>query len=288
MAIIIPILIVSGIVASSSLWLFYGLPGLISLTYSLSGFCHTIFDQCVNHLQVIKAGFFWLGATLILTGLLYAMARAVTGLVRTRRAIRRLPLKHKDKPIVLIDDSSLKTAFTHGFLRPRIYISKGLIQGLERSELKGVFLHELHHKRRRDPLRFFLTAIAMDIFFFIPAFKYIERRIRLKRECAADSAGAASMKEPVSFAGALLKVAVYKTLPAPVSFNREKGMIEARIKGLIGNGKARLPLPGLKTTLSSIIILSFFLLSLAAPLMADSNSMKGCTRAHCTHKAEMS
>lgn len=286
MTVIIPILIVSGIFASCSLWLFFGLPGLIALTYSLSGFCHSLFVKCVNNVQAIMAGFFWLGSALILTGFIYASVRAISTLVRTHRAIKRLPLKHREKPLVLIDDAGLKTAFTHGFFRPRIYISKGLLRGLDAAELKGVFLHELHHKRRRDPLRFFLTAIATDFFFFIPAFKYLERRIRLKREHNADRAGADFMKEPVSLAHALLKVARYNSPMAPVSFNRDISMIEARIKGLIGGGKATLPLPGLKTIVTSIIIFSFFLLSLAAPLKAGALSIESCTKKHCSRHVE--
>ncbi|GMR04872.1 MAG: hypothetical protein BMS9Abin23_0789 [Thermodesulfobacteriota bacterium] len=286
MVLIIPILIMSATAAAFSFWLYFELPGLVFFIDNVYEFCNSLLARCIDNFQIIKTGFFWFGAGLLFIGLVNATVRAVSGLIRTRRMIRRLPLKHEDKPLVLIDSEHVKTAFTHGLLKPRIYISKGLLTALDRSELKGVFLHELHHKRSRDPLRFFLAAIVRDVFFFVPAFKHFEKNFRLVKEQDADRSSASHMKEPVSLAKALLKVAGYHSRTAPVSFSRDSGMIETRVRGLIEGVNAQATLPGLKTLLSSLVILALLLLSLSAPLKASALTVEECPKKNCSVDTE--
>ena len=78
-------------------------------------------------------------------------------------------------------------AFTLGFLRPRIYISSGLIELLDDRELLCVLAHERHHARRHDPLRRALVKAVCDGFWFIPALRKTARTHATVSELAADA-----------------------------------------------------------------------------------------------------
>jgi len=78
-------------------------------------------------------------------------------------------------------------AFTIGFLRPRIYISDGLIDVLDERELLCVLAHERHHAQRHDPLRRALVKAVCDGFWFIPALRRTARAHATVSELAADA-----------------------------------------------------------------------------------------------------
>ncbi|MBI5810139.1 MAG: M56 family metallopeptidase [Deltaproteobacteria bacterium] len=280
------ILITLGVSSGILLYLSYGIGGLLSLSAGALEFCQSFFEGCVQLFPVVKVGLLWAGSALILAGIIYGAVKGVLNLARASRAIRRLPLKERGG-IVLIDDDA-KTAFTHGLLRPRIYISKGLIRGLDRDELKGVVLHELHHRRRLHPLKFFLTAFIKDSFFYIPIIAHLASFALLKKEHEADRVAASSMKEPYTLAGALVKTAASKRFVAflPVSFtgNGDRG-VEARIKSLVLGSQLRFNLPGFKTLVMSIISAGFLVMTLALPLNAGLYGVKpdkACSTERCT------
>lgn len=148
-------------------WFSYGFPRLIIFTEALAEWCQSLFLQCLEYLLIIKTFFLWFGFIVLSVWFLYAVFKAFFTLFKANRQIKKLPLSCYGD-IVVIKDDKLKTAFTHGLLRPKIYISAGLINSLDKSELKAVYLHELHHKNRKDPLRFFILSIIRDTFFYMP------------------------------------------------------------------------------------------------------------------------
>lgn len=77
-------------------------------------------------------------------------------------------------------------AFTAGLIRPRIYLSQGVRQLVTDDELEAVLRHELHHLRRRDPLRFFLWRLLLPLQPLLPAMRTLENRAHLAAELAAD------------------------------------------------------------------------------------------------------
>ena len=104
-------------------------------------------------------------------------------------------------------------AVTHGLLRPRILLSTGLVDVLDRAELTAVLVHERHHLSRRDPLRLLAARLLAGYGWFLPLLGWYARRLAVRRELAADRA--ATMRAGVAaVAGALLKLA---DLPAPAA-----------------------------------------------------------------------
>jgi beta-lactamase regulating signal transducer with metallopeptidase domain len=295
MALVLPLLIIFSLAATFLFWVSWlvsGHSGLIALTYEIVLFCQSLMVQCVESLEILKISFLWLGGAVLMTGLFSAVVKGVWGLVKTRRAIRRLPALKRAGSIVLIDDKGSRAAFTHGLIRPRVYLSRGLLIALDHDELKGVFLHELHHKRRYDPLRFFFITFVKDAFFYLPVARYLAAYVRTKSEGAADDAAVSNMLEPYSLAGALLKVARSNSLKivsasASITGTAASGSVEARIKRLI-HGTGLLPDgPGARSVCVSILVAGLILLSLVLPLKTGAlGLLKDCSTDHCTLHAD--
>lgn len=290
MTVILPLLIMSGIMSGALLWMTYGLPSLLHLTYQVAEFCQSIFVRCVEYSSMIKLALLWPGVVVLAAGILYGIIRGIAGLVKANRAIRKLPLSQRRGSVVLIRDKASKAAFTHGLFRPVVYMSTGLLSGLDRDEIKAVFLHELHHKRHHDPLRFFIFTLLKDMFFYIPLIKYLVGYVRFKKEQEADDAAGASANEMLSLAGALLKVAAFQKemamMPAAITGGIEGGAVGARIRRLVEGGDAGFKLPTLRTIAVSLFATVFLSLSLAMPLNATYPGPKECNKRQCTMHAK--
>jgi hypothetical protein len=100
---------------------------------------------------------------LVLLGYLLAALGVLRRWRRTRRALARLPC---DQPasvcalasslgiyrLSVVDTSELMCLCT-GLLRPRVLISRGLVESFSASMLSACLAHEASHVRRLDPLR---------------------------------------------------------------------------------------------------------------------------------------
>lgn len=102
-------------------------------------------------------------------------------------------------------NTSRPAAFVSGLLRPKIYVTRSLIQNLDAGELRGVVLHEQHHRRTWAPLR----ALALESWqrvleWLPPARRALETRLATL-EIEADAAAIAGGTEPATLASALVK-----------------------------------------------------------------------------------
>ncbi len=121
------------------------------------------------------------------------LALMVGSLTRQARRQRAFSARLPSEPRAVLDTdvhaiaSRRAHAFTIGFLRPRIYISDGLIDVLDERELLCVLAHERHHAQRHDPLRRALVKAVCDGFWFIPALRRTARTHATVSELAADA-----------------------------------------------------------------------------------------------------
>ncbi|MDQ6807246.1 MAG: M48 family metalloprotease [Actinomycetota bacterium] len=96
-------------------------------------------------------------------------------------------------------------AFCTGFVRPRVFVSRGATDRLSEAEVTAVVAHETHHMRRRDPLRLLLLAVLEDALFFMPALRRLRRRYAALAELAADEAALVAVGDASHLASALLQ-----------------------------------------------------------------------------------
>jgi len=279
--VLLPLLIAIGIASSMLLWVSHGLPEFPHLAYHAIAMCKGVFAQCIAYSSAARLALLWLGAMVLVTGFFFGVIRAAAGLVKTRRAIKRLPLSRRCGSVVLIRDFESRTAFTHGLIKPTIYMSTGLLASLDRDEIRAVFLHELHHKRGLDPLRFFMLAFLRDVFFYIPLVKYLAGYVRLRKEQEADDAARASA-ETLTLAGALLKVAAFQkemaVMTASITGGTEGGAVSARIRRLVEGKDVGFKPPAARTMAMSLLITAVLALSFAMPLSANTRE---CTKKQC-------
>ncbi len=287
-ALLLPLLVVSLAALGALAWAFSGLPALLTVTYGLMDFCQSLLVRCVEYSAILKVVFVWAGFLTLFTGLLYGLGTSGVNLLRSLRAVKKLPLSPRSSSVVLIRDGS-GTAFTHGLLNPRIYISTGLIGSLDKGELKAVLLHELHHRKRRDPLRFFLLNLLKDSFFYIPAVRHLAQSAIARGEHEADEAGAVA--GPLSLASALVKVASFNRA-ASISMQASitgggpgAGSMTARVERLVEGSGFTHPGPSLKSMAASVVTAVLLSVSLLLPLFGSQAA--ACTTEHCALHSKM-
>jgi Zn-dependent protease with chaperone function len=85
-------------------------------------------------------------------------------------------------------DSPATSAFCAGLLRPRVFVTSGMVAALADEELDAVLVHEAEHARRRDPLRRLVGRAAADVLFWLPLVGWWTRHRLEDAELAADRA----------------------------------------------------------------------------------------------------
>ncbi|MGH2953337.1 MAG: M56 family metallopeptidase [Solirubrobacterales bacterium] len=156
------------------------------------------------------AGYVELALTLLASA---SVGLAVRSLVRQLRATRRYLRDLRPTTEIVrvagvpcwVTAERAPRALCAGYLLPRVYVSRGALEALTPGELRAVVAHELHHRRRRDPLRLLVARVLGDALFFLPALRRIGERYAALVELAADEAAVRALGERRTLAGALLK-----------------------------------------------------------------------------------
>jgi len=276
--------------ASAVAWLGISIPHLIGPAASVAQWCRGIFELCLSSSSPLTSVLLWGGTAVLGGGLLYALIKGGISLFKSYRAIRKLPLADRGLSVALIRDGSVKVAFTHGLIRPKIYMSTGLLDSLTAEEARRVLLHEIHHKKNRDPLRFFLVTLLKDAFFYLPVGGYITRRLHAVKERAADDAVIERTGDPFVFAETLLKVARFgadmRIDVARTASIMGSGSLESRIKRLVDGKETREERPRLTVILTSVILAAALLFSASLPLLASTHDAETCDMKQCTTHLE--
>ncbi|MFE6156212.1 M56 family metallopeptidase [Streptomyces sp. NPDC057889] len=142
-----------------------------------------------------------------------------------------------DQVVEVVDSSS--SVFTYGTYRPRIVISRQLVEELTPEQLTAVLLHEESHLRRLDPLRRSLLAVASATFWYVPALRQWQSRQVMRQELIADR-HALDTCGCRALAGALL--AVSRDASGPVAAMGNSALLGARIAHLEGQTVSPPPL----------------------------------------------
>lgn len=123
-------------------------------------------------------------------------------------------------------------AFALGFLAPRIYLSADLERQLDPEELRGILLHEDHHRRTLAPLRGAALLAWLAILGRIgPARRTLAGRLA-HLECSADAHALARGVAPSALASALLKTATVS--PIALAARPFGDASDTRVAALLG------------------------------------------------------
>lgn len=135
------------------------------------------------------------------------------------------------------------TPFTGGILKPYVCLPEDAINKLTNAELDAVIAHEIGHVRFYDLIVTVLIQALGDLFWFVPGYRWLSRKIDRLREIVADSWAITSGIEAGFLASALLKL---KEIPESndkfilySAFFREKSLLKERVERLLGNVKEK-------------------------------------------------
>jgi Zn-dependent protease with chaperone function len=124
-----------------------------------------------------------------------------------RLAGQEARLPGESSPVVLVENEAPLLAMS-GLVRPRLLISRSVLQKLSAEELDAALAHEHAHRASRDNLKRLLLQLAPDIFPFLHPLRTLERSWSQFAEWAADDqAAAGDSGRAVSLAAALVQVA---------------------------------------------------------------------------------
>lgn len=170
----------------------------------------------------------------------------ITMHMRTRRRLKNERLSEHDMPQrlqraahdtgvarVRFLDAAQPRAFTFGYVRPTVCISRGLLDCLGDVELEAVLRHENAHARKRDPLRMLLVASITRALFFAPLTRKLHEAFQIAKEIDADQAVIRDMGSTKPLVSALIAAG-----EAPRSADTVAGFsdtLSARIDWLEGN-----------------------------------------------------
>ncbi|MCF7958200.1 MAG: DUF3887 domain-containing protein, partial [Phycisphaerae bacterium] len=90
-------------------------------------------------------------------------------------------------PLVVVATDQVYSPSLFGSIHPRLLLPKGLLAGLNASQLRHIFLHELAHLKRRDIQMGWLTTLLQIVHWFNPLLWYAFYRMRVEREIACDA-----------------------------------------------------------------------------------------------------
>ncbi len=231
-----------------------GIKGYMSDTwfaYKAVTCCGSICPKCFFALYTIAAILPWACIVILFMGICAAVYKALYLLHRNYsfiRSFRSLSLENYPKinnivhrmhfhdQLVLLDNSELRCAFTSGLWRPKIYLSLGICAYLTKKELMAVFLHEVQHKKSKDPLRLFIIQIFDALNFFLPVNHYLYILFSAASEKAADDSAVNISREPIELASALVKICKSRQTAAlypSASYFKGQNIIEDRIRRLL-------------------------------------------------------
>jgi Zn-dependent protease with chaperone function len=171
---------------------------------------------------VVRAG--WLAAT---------ATRAVAGLPRVAAPAALVAAAGRSGvgDVVCVAGPAA-SAFCAGLLRPRVFVTSGMVAALAPEELDAVLVHEAEHARRRDPLRRLARRAAAEVLVWLPLVGWWTSRRLEDAELAADRAAIDRVgRTPLARA---LQATAIPMAPAAVGA-RFDGAAAARVTQLLGD-----------------------------------------------------
>jgi Zn-dependent protease with chaperone function len=188
-------------------------------------------------------------SALAVAALAMIAAAAVRGASAARRASRRtqawlrmarpITLPEASMPVFAIDTAAPVMALV-GVVRPRLLITRGVLDVLTAEELRASVAHEIGHHRSWDNLKRLAMCAAPDVLTATSAARAIEQQWASASEHLADRQACQTGRARCALASALVKVArlTPATMPIaePISTLIDGSEIASRVRRLLDEG----------------------------------------------------
>ena len=145
-----------------------------------------------------------------------------------------------------------------GVARPRLVLTRGVVDALTPEELRASVAHEVGHWRARDNLKRLAMRAAPDFLFATRAASAIESRWAAAAEHAADRRAGADAHTRCALASALVKVAKLTPPPTPlsdpISTLVDGGEVASRVRRLLDDAERPRSQPRWRVPLAALAI----------------------------------
>lgn len=207
---------------------------------------------------------------------------------RARREVQQLEVRGErsfpigDGPddelqLVWVVDDAAPFAFTHGFSRPRIYVSTGLLTLLTKDEVEAVVHHEHAHALRGDPLRLLVARSLACCLRLVPGAASLQRAYACRLEISADAAAVKAMRNRTVLASALHRL--LSVGPAtPISTAVGISPADVRIDRLLGKNTSLWDLYEAPTA-TQVLLFAGLTLLVAFGVLGSAHSISACLAA---------
>ena len=203
-------------------------------------------------------GLRWLGG---LT-LLYRLRRRstpVTDAFWTKRLLELNQSIGNGVKVALRESARITGPVVMGVIKPVIIFPIGLLQGLPTAEVEAILLHELAHIRRWDYLVNLLLSFLQVVYFYHPAYWWLQSQLDNEREFHCDEMVLQHGSNQLTLIKALASVKEYQQLrmTPSLAFAGRKNQLLLRVERIMQSHKKTNWLGGI---LSIALLLSSFLL----------------------------
>lgn len=164
-------------------------------------------------------------------------------------------------PVELRQSARLTSPIVLGYLKPVVIFPIGLLQGLPTDQVEAILLHELAHIRRFDYLLNVLVSLLQVVFFYHPAYWWLQSQLDSEREYSCDDLVLHQTGNSLSLIKALAAVREFQInghSPA-LAFAGHKNQLLKRVERIMKKKTRTNWLGGLISM--SVLLLSFFLMS---------------------------
>lgn len=219
-----------------------------------------------------------------LIGVVFYMLRLLGNFVALQQIKRRsstdLPKWISDKataylqkmqvnfPVVVRKSEEIEVPMVFGILKPMVLLPAGLVFNMPPEQLQAILAHELAHVRRQDFAVNLIQSILEMLFFYHPAFWWINLSVRESREQATDDLAIGSGAKASDLAHALAHIVNRTAMQAPeLAMAAQKSGFPTlhRIQRMMGAKPSKLAnSPLITKTMMITCLLSFILLLGAA------------------------
>jgi beta-lactamase regulating signal transducer with metallopeptidase domain len=100
----------------------------------------------------------------------------------------------------LIVSDRVQVPFSVGLVRPTVVLPASLVEQATTEELRWVLAHELAHLSRQDTRSCWLFVFGQVVYFYLPWFWWLHRRVKLCQEYIADAAAVEWAGSPADYA----------------------------------------------------------------------------------------
>lgn len=138
--------------------------------------------------------------------------------------------------------SEITVPIAYGLFKPIVLLPLGLVMQLSPAQLEAIIAHELAHIRRHDFAVNLMQSVLEILFFYHPAFWWVNGLVREAREHIADDIAIQAGVKAIDLANALAIVANDAVVESPelaMAAHSSNFPLLNRIKRMLGNEPAR-------------------------------------------------